>query len=140
MRIKVVNYAPSASPMVLAFVDIELDGWLRFNGLNLDRDGGLRSAQLTATRAGQRSYLLHSDRSVTVLDTGSLKIPVLMLWPLYSMRRGRATFSEISFNGASDPGESIVCLSRLDAISPEKMQVAPGCFSALGNTVARGLL
>ena len=64
MHIKVVNYAPSSSPLVQAFVDVELDGWLRFNGLNFDRDGGLRSAQLTATRDGKRSYL----SAVVVID------------------------------------------------------------------------
>ena len=42
---------------------------------------------------------------MTAPETGSLKIPVLMLWPLYSTRRGRATFSEISFNRSPNPGE-----------------------------------
>jgi hypothetical protein len=64
MHIRIVNYALSASPKVQAFVDVELDGWLRFNGLNFDRDGGLRSAQLVATRDGQRNYL----SAVVVID------------------------------------------------------------------------
>jgi hypothetical protein len=64
MDIKVVNYWPSASPMVMAFVDVVVDGWLRFNGLNLDRDGGLRSAQLTAHRDHKRTYL----SAVVILD------------------------------------------------------------------------
>jgi hypothetical protein len=39
-----------------AFVDIEVDGWLRFHGLNHNRDGTLRSAQLTPWRHGKRLF------------------------------------------------------------------------------------
>jgi hypothetical protein len=64
MQIRVVNYTTSASPMVQAFVDVELDGWLRFNGLNLHRDGKLWSAQLTRMIHGQRTY----RNAVEILD------------------------------------------------------------------------
>jgi hypothetical protein len=64
MTIRIVSYVPSASPLVQAFIDIELDGWLRFNGLNLHRDGKLWSAQLTIPRNGGRSY----RNAVEILD------------------------------------------------------------------------
>jgi hypothetical protein len=51
--------------MVQAFVDVEIDGWLRFNGLNFIRDGTLRSAQLTPWRRdGQRRFF----DAVQILD------------------------------------------------------------------------
>jgi hypothetical protein len=50
MQIQVVRYTPSTSRLTQAFVDVVLDGWLRLNGLNFDRDGRLRSAQLTPWR------------------------------------------------------------------------------------------
>jgi hypothetical protein len=45
MTIRITRYTLSTSPLVQAFVDIEVDGWLRFKGLNYNRDGTLRSAQ-----------------------------------------------------------------------------------------------
>ena len=56
MKISVLQYTTSGSPIVQAFVDIELDSWLRFNGLNLFRDGSLDSAQLTRIFPNGRSY------------------------------------------------------------------------------------
>lgn len=47
MQIRVLRYVPSTSPLVQAFVDVLVDDWLQFNGLNLNRNGTLRSAQLT---------------------------------------------------------------------------------------------
>jgi hypothetical protein len=38
--------------MVQAFVDVEIDGWLRLNGLNYHRDGSLKAAQLIQWRRG----------------------------------------------------------------------------------------
>jgi hypothetical protein len=39
------------------FVDIEIDGWLRLNGLNLLRDGAMRSSQLTPLINGKRCFI-----------------------------------------------------------------------------------
>ena len=68
MNIKIVNYTPSGSPLVQAFVDIEIDGWLRFNGLNFHRDGQLRPAQLTRWRQGNPgNHKIYRD-AVQILD------------------------------------------------------------------------
>jgi hypothetical protein len=64
VKIRVVNYTASISSLVQAFVDIEVDGWLRFNGLNLHRDGKLWSAQLTRIVQGKRVY----RNAVQILD------------------------------------------------------------------------
>jgi hypothetical protein len=56
MHIEVVSYVASVSPLVQAFVDIEVDGWLRFNGVNFLRDGTLKPAQLTPWRNGKRMF------------------------------------------------------------------------------------
>lgn len=64
MHIKIVNYALSASPMVQAFVDIVVDNWLRINGVNLLRDGGLMPPQLSYNRSGKRNWL----SAVVVID------------------------------------------------------------------------
>jgi hypothetical protein len=64
MQIKIVNYVATMNPTVQAFVDIEIDGWLRCKGLNLQRDGSLRSAQLTPWRNGKRVF----RDAVEVLD------------------------------------------------------------------------
>jgi hypothetical protein len=58
MQIKIINYRAISSPLVMAFVDIELNGWLRFIGLNLMRDDSLRAAQLK-TRSGSREGWLY---------------------------------------------------------------------------------
>jgi hypothetical protein len=65
MNIRIVNYTTSASPLVQAFVSVEIDGWLRLNGLNYLRDGMLKPAQLTYHRDHHRHYL----DAVQVLDT-----------------------------------------------------------------------
>jgi hypothetical protein len=65
MKIRIVHYVPSVSPLVEAFVDIEVDSWVRYNGLNLLRDGTLRPAQLTPFRNGQRLF----RDAVQILDT-----------------------------------------------------------------------
>src|SRR5262249_13348406 len=58
MRIQVARYVASTSPVVQAYVDIEVDHWLRFTGLHYRRDGTLRSAQLTPLgRNGKRQFL-----------------------------------------------------------------------------------
>jgi hypothetical protein len=44
MQIRIVNYALSASPIIQAFVDVELDGWLRrgeFGVMRAHRKGSL---------------------------------------------------------------------------------------------------
>jgi hypothetical protein len=64
MEVKVVGYFTSVSPLVRAFVDVELDGWLRFNGINFLRDGTLKPAQLTPVRDGRRMF----RDTVQVLD------------------------------------------------------------------------
>jgi hypothetical protein len=56
MHIKVVNYTLSSSPAVAAFVDVEIDDWLRVNGLNFTRNGTVRPAQLTWKRAGKGMF------------------------------------------------------------------------------------
>jgi hypothetical protein len=56
MKIQVICYTASYSHFVQAFVNVEIDGWLRFNGLNLLRDGTLKSAQLTHYVGNQRVY------------------------------------------------------------------------------------
>ena len=56
MQIRVLNYVAIASPIVQAFLDIEVDGWLRFIGLNYLRDGSLRAAQLKKRRNGNWLY------------------------------------------------------------------------------------
>ena len=68
MNVRIIHYTASTSPLVEAFIDIELYGWLRFNGLNLLRDGTLRSSQLTPWRSGKRWFrnaieILASDRA-----------------------------------------------------------------------------
>jgi hypothetical protein len=58
MNIRVVGYTASFSPIVQAFVNLEIDGWLRFNGLNFMSDGTLNPAQLTPQRKpGKRIYI-----------------------------------------------------------------------------------
>ena len=64
MQIKVMNYMASTSPLVQGFADVELNGWLRLNGLNLLRNHTLKSSQLTAFRNGKREYL----SAVVVVD------------------------------------------------------------------------
>jgi hypothetical protein len=66
MKIEVVYYRASYSPLVQAFVNIEVDGWLRFVGLNLLRDGRLWSAQLT-TFTGTGTKRIYRD-AVQILD------------------------------------------------------------------------
>ena len=69
MNIRIVNYAASASPLVQAFVDVEIDGWLRFNGLNFLRAGGLGPARLRAWGDGKRLY----RDAVEILDADLAK-------------------------------------------------------------------
>jgi len=57
MQIKIVNYSASVRSDVQAFIDLELNGWLRLNGIHFKRDGTLLSAQLTPTRHGRRIFL-----------------------------------------------------------------------------------
>ena len=64
MEIRISNYFASVREDVQAFVDIELNGWLRFKGIHYLRDGTLRSAQLTPIRNGRRVFL----PAVEVLD------------------------------------------------------------------------
>ena len=64
MQIKILNYSASVRDDVQAFVDLELNGWLRLNGIHLQRDGTLKSAQLTPMRNGRRVFL----PAVEVLD------------------------------------------------------------------------
>jgi hypothetical protein len=56
MQIKIERYTLSGSPLVRAFVDVLVDDWVRIVGLNYNRDGTLRSAQLTAWRDGRRLF------------------------------------------------------------------------------------
>jgi hypothetical protein len=70
MNIRIVRYAPSISPLVQAFVDVEIDAWLRFNGLNFLRDGTLRPAQLTPWRDGKRLFY----DAVQILDADLSKL------------------------------------------------------------------
>lgn len=64
MQIKILNYSASVRDDVQAFIDIELNGWLRLNGIHFQRDGTLRSAQMTPMRNGRRVFL----PAVEVLD------------------------------------------------------------------------
>ena len=57
MQIKIVNYSASVRDDVLAFIDLEVAGWLRLNGVHFLRDGTLKSAQLTPMRNGRRVFL-----------------------------------------------------------------------------------
>jgi hypothetical protein len=57
MKIEVVRYTACYSPLVQAFVNVEIDGWLRFIGLNWLRDGSLQPAQLSYFRDGKKRYL-----------------------------------------------------------------------------------
>jgi hypothetical protein len=57
MKIQVIRYTASYSPLVQAFVNVEIDGWLTFVGLNLLRDGSLQPAQLSYFRDGKKHYL-----------------------------------------------------------------------------------
>ena len=70
MNIRIVWYVPSISPLVQAFVDVEIDGWLRFNGLNFLRDGTLRAAQLTPPRDGKGLF----RGAVQILDADLSKL------------------------------------------------------------------
>jgi hypothetical protein len=64
VQVKVLRYHATTRDAVQAFVDLELDGWLRLNGAHFQRDGTLRSAQLTPLRNGQRLFI----PAVEVLD------------------------------------------------------------------------
>jgi hypothetical protein len=57
MQIKILTYFASVRSDVQAFIDLEVNGWLRFNGIHFQRDGTLRSAQLTPMRNGRRVFL-----------------------------------------------------------------------------------
>jgi hypothetical protein len=57
MQVKICKYSASTRADVQAFVDLELDGWLRINGLHLQRDNTIKSAQLTPLRDGRRVFL-----------------------------------------------------------------------------------
>jgi len=57
MQIKILNYSASIRDHIQAFIDIEINGWLRLNGVHLQRDGTLKSAQLTPMRNGRRLFL-----------------------------------------------------------------------------------
>ena len=64
MQIKILRYSACVRSDVQAFIDLEVNGWLRFNGIHFQRDGTLRSAQLTPMRNGRRVFL----PAVEVLD------------------------------------------------------------------------
>src|SRR4051812_25923860 len=64
MQVKICKYSTSTRADVQAFVDLELDGWLRLNGIHFQRDGALQSAQLTPLRDGRRVFL----PAVEILD------------------------------------------------------------------------
>ena len=64
VQVKILRYHATTRDAVQAFVDIELNGWLRLNGVHFQRDGTLRSAQLTPLRNGQRLFI----PAVEVLD------------------------------------------------------------------------
>jgi hypothetical protein len=68
MKIEVVYYRASYSPLVQAFVNVVVDDWLQFVGLNLLRDGSLKSAQLTTfTGIGTGTKRIYRD-AVQILD------------------------------------------------------------------------
>src|SRR5262249_24290834 len=56
--------------LMQAFVDVEIDGWLRFNDLNFLRDGTLHAAQLTPRRDGKRLF----RGAVQILDADLSKL------------------------------------------------------------------
>jgi hypothetical protein len=70
MNIKIVNYVTTVSRLVQAFVDVTVDDWLRFNGLNFHRDGTLHPAQLTGWCGKKRLY----RDAVQVLDADLSKL------------------------------------------------------------------
>ena len=79
MNVQVVSYTTSSSSLVQAFVDVEIDGWLRLNGLNLLRNGALAPAQLTAggaVRSGSTAPPLSSWTRIS-----------RRIWPPRSWRR-----------------------------------------------------
>jgi hypothetical protein len=62
--VHVIRFITSERPQVQAFIDVEIDGWLRLNGLNLLRDGSIKPGQLTPLIAGRRCHI----DSVQVID------------------------------------------------------------------------
>jgi hypothetical protein len=62
--VRVVRYSASDRALVQGFVDVEVDGWLRLNGVNLLRDGSIRPGQLTPLIAGRRCHI----DSIQIID------------------------------------------------------------------------
>jgi len=57
MQIKILKYSASVREQIQAFIDIQINGWLRLNGIHYLRDGTLKSAQLTPMRNKRRVFL-----------------------------------------------------------------------------------
>lgn len=57
MQVTILNYKLSRRTLVQAFVDIEIDGWLRINGIHFERERTLRAPQLTPWIQGQRLFI-----------------------------------------------------------------------------------
>jgi hypothetical protein len=68
-RVRVIRYNPVERTRVQAFVDIEIDGILRLNGLHLMRDGSIEAAKLTPLVRGRRAFI----PAIEILDPGLLE-------------------------------------------------------------------
>jgi hypothetical protein len=66
--VRVIRYQASNRILVQGFADVEVDGWLRLNGINLMRDGSLKPGQLTPLIGHRRCYI----DSIQVID-GSVR-------------------------------------------------------------------
>jgi hypothetical protein len=66
--VRVLRYQASERILVQGFADVEVDGWLRLNGMNLMRDGSLKPGQLTPLIGHRRCYI----DSIQVID-GSVR-------------------------------------------------------------------
>ena len=62
--VRVIRYHAVERAQVQGFVDIEINGVLRLNGVNLMRDGSIRPGQLTPLIHNKRCYI----DSIQVLD------------------------------------------------------------------------
>jgi hypothetical protein len=56
MQVRILNYVTSARVATQGFFDCEVDGWIRLNGLHLERDGSLKAMQLTPFVGGKRLF------------------------------------------------------------------------------------
>lgn len=70
MEIKILRYTPTPRDLVQGFCDLEIDGWIRLNGLHLLRDGSVQSAKLTPFVKGRRLFISAIEIMSPTIHTG----------------------------------------------------------------------